>query len=103
MTYMPKVSIPQKNLIFNVPHGANLMNSLLASGLPVASSCHGEGICSMCKVKVTGLAQPLVSPVVKPAESFEIETLKRNKCASDERLSCQISVTVDLIVITKYW
>jgi len=92
---MPKISIPQKNLHLDIEKNSNLMNSLLAAGLPVASSCHGEGICSMCKVKITGL--------VNPAENFELETLKRNKCEPNERLSCQITVTSDLIVSAKYW
>lgn len=92
---MPKVSLPQKNLILDVESGSNLMNALLAAGLPVASSCHGEGICSMCKVRIEGSAN---SP-----ESFETETLRRNKCDADERLSCQICVTADLSVTAKYW
>ena len=92
---MPKISIPQKNLSFNVENNSNLMNSLLDAGLPVASSCHGEGICSMCKVKIKGAAN-------KP-ENFELETLARNKCQADERLSCQVLVTEDLTVTAKYW
>jgi len=92
---MPKISLPQKNIKLDVATHSNLMNSLLDSGLPVASSCHGEGICSMCRLKITGF--------VKPAETFELETLKRNKCAPDERLSCQILVTSDLVVSAKYW
>ena len=92
---MPKVSIPQKNLNLDIEINSNLMNSLLAAGLPVASSCHGDGICSMCKVKITGH--------VNAPESYEIETLKRNKCESGERLCCQIIVTENLIVTTKYW
>ena len=92
---MPKVSLPQKSLILSIESNSNLMNALLAEGLPVASSCHGEGICSMCKVKIQGL--------VNPPEKYEIETLKRNRCEADERLSCQIEVTSDLTVTAKYW
>lgn len=92
---MPKLTLPQKNLSFDVEYNTNLMNSLLAAGLPVASSCHGDGICSMCKVQIKG-------HVTEP-ENFEIETLKRNKCEPDERLSCQILITSDLIVTTNYW
>ncbi len=96
---MPKISIPQKNLSFEVENNSNLMDSLLAAGLPVASSCHGDGICSMCKVKVWGL----ISGPENFAENLEREVLKRNKCEADERLSCQITVVSDLIVTTKYW
>lgn len=93
---MPKLNIPQKNLILDVAMNANLMNSLLEAGIPVASSCHGEGVCSMCRVKIdegtTGLP-----------ENFEIDCLKRNKAEPNERLSCQISVTDNLTIRTKYW
>ena len=92
---MPKVSLPQKNISFEVEINSNLMNSLLHAGLPVASSCHGEGICSMCRVKIEG--------IVNLPKGFEVEALKRNKCESNERLSCQILVTSDLSVTTKYW
>ena len=82
-------------MTIDVESGANLMNALLKAGLPVASSCHGDGVCTMCRVKLEGFAN---SP-----EDFEVQALKRNKCAEDERLSCQISVTSDLTVATKYW
>jgi 2Fe-2S ferredoxin len=92
---MPKINIPQKKITLEVTSGSNLMNALLDAGVPVASSCHGEGVCSMCRVKIEGL--------VNVAEKFELETLKRNKCAVDERLSCQILVSSDVSVTTKYW
>ncbi len=92
---MPKLVLPQRNLTIDVEAGANLMNALLGAGLPVASSCQGEGVCSMCKVKIDG----------KTAEPsfFESETLRRNKALPDERLSCQITVESDLTVSTRYW
>lgn len=92
---MPKIHLTQKNMEFEVASGANLMNALIASGLPVASSCLGEGVCSMCRVKIKGQ--------VSPAEKIEQESLTRNKCEPDERLSCQINVTSDISVSTKYW
>jgi 2Fe-2S ferredoxin len=92
---MPKINIPQRQLTLEVTSGSNLMNALLEAGIPVASSCHGKGVCSMCRVKIEG--------VVNAAEKFELETLKRNKCTVDERLSCQILVLSDVCVVTKYW
>ncbi|MEQ1722872.1 MAG: 2Fe-2S iron-sulfur cluster-binding protein [Pseudobdellovibrio sp.] len=92
---MNKINIPQRQLTLEVASGSNLMNALLDAGIPVASSCHGEGVCSMCRVKIEG--------VVNPPENFEVETLKRNKCTPEERLSCQILVSSDVSVATKYW
>lgn len=92
---MPKIYIPQKNLSFDVEINSNLMNSLLDLGIPVASSCKGDGICSKCKMIIQG--------TVDKAEKLEIETLTRNKCDPQERLSCQILVIDDLTVSAKYW
>ena len=83
-------------MTIDVEPGANLMNALLEAGLPVASSCHGEGVCSMCRVKVE-------AGQTNEPEKFEVDCLKRNKAEPNERLSCQISVTDNLTIKTKYW
>ena len=92
---MPKIHIPQKNLILEVTSGAPLMESLLANGMPVASSCLGDGICAKCRVHVVGK--------VTAATPLENETLKRNAADANERLSCQIKVFDDIKVTTSYW
>ena len=80
---------------FEVEAGINLMTALMESGLPVASSCQGDAVCSMCRVAVDG--------VTVPPDKIELECLTRNKCLPDERLSCQIAVNAELTVKTKYW
>ncbi len=82
-------------MTIDVEPGSNLMNVLLNAGLPVASSCHGDGVCSMCRVQIEGEAN-------EPAE-YEIASMKRNSCDSDERLSCQVIVNSDLKIYTRYW
>lgn len=92
---MPKVSVPQRQMSFEVESGINLMNALINAGLPVASSCQGDAVCSMCRVKIEG--------ETNPPDKIEHDCLVRNKALPDERLSCQITVTHDLTVRTKYW
>lgn len=92
---MPKVSIPQKNLVLECQPGENLMDVLIAAGLPVASSCLGEGICSKCKVQVTPAGKAL---------DLEIKTMTRNKVdLLTHRLSCQFFIDTDVSVETSYW
>lgn len=91
---MPQIYVPQKNMTIQAKLGENLMQCLLAAGLPVASSCLGEGICSMCKMTVVGT-------VSAPSE-LESRTLTRNKLVG-QRLSCQILIQNDLTVSTSYW
>ncbi len=92
---MPKIHLPQKNLTLEVASGAPLMESLLAAGVPVASSCLGDGICGKCRVHVVG--------TVTAATPLENETLKRNSADANKRLSCQIKVQEDIKVTTSYW
>ena len=73
------------------------MRFLLGHQIPVASSCLGDGICSKCRVRVPG------NTASSPVSEIELNTLKRNKCAEDERLSCQITIESDLEVYANYW
>ncbi len=91
---MPSIQIPQKNKILYAKSGKNLMDALLEAGLPVASSCHGQGICSKCVVTV--------SPIGAHTE-LELKNLEKNKLDFSKRLCCQIFVTADLTVKTTYW
>ena len=92
---MPKVTVPQKNLVLNCQIGENLMDVLIAAGLPVASSCLGEGICSKCAVEQTPLGT---------ASDLDVKTMARNKLdLTIHRLCCQIFINEDLTVRTRYW
>lgn len=36
--------------LLSIPENISLMNFLLSQGIPIASSCKGEGVCSKCTV-----------------------------------------------------
>ena len=91
---MPLIKVPQKNKILSVEIGKNLMDALIENDLPVASSCHGEGVCSKCFV--------VVSPKGEHTD-LEIKTLEKNKLDLSKRLCCQVFVTEDIVVETTYW
>jgi ferredoxin, 2Fe-2S len=73
------------------------MDNLLYQGVAVASSCHGDGICGKCHMRVES-ALPL-----PPMGELEQNTLHRNKLDSDQRLSCQLYLASDCQVSTTYW
>lgn len=83
---------------FEVALGANLMKSLLENGVPVASSCHGDGVCGKCKIQIVSGAENL-SP------ENETEKFLRGKLAipKDQRISCQTQVLGNISVNTGYW
>ncbi|MDG0817154.1 (2Fe-2S)-binding protein [Bdellovibrio sp. PAP01] len=74
------------------------MQALLDAGLPVASSCSGDGVCAKCKIQVIeGMRN--ISPE-NATESF----LRESKgLPGDQRISCQVQVLGDITIDTTYW
>ena len=96
---MPQIKFAKNNHApLEVPVGANLMQSLLAAGLPVASSCHGDGVCAKCRMEITEGAAQLPKP--NETEEFLIE---RFNLAKNIRVSCQVHVQADLTLQATYW
>ena len=77
----------------------SLMDSLLAKGLPVASSCRGDGVCTKCRLHV----RPLDPNAVSPPSDFERGLLKKIGAETDERISCQTKVLGLIEVDADYW
>ena len=81
-----------------VPVGTSLLDAALGAGLPLASSCAGEGACKACLVQVLGGAGRL-----SPPSERERAALAAARCAADERLACAARVYGDVTVTTSYW
>ncbi len=78
--------------------GSSLMKSLLAAGVPVASSCHGDGVCAKCRVQILEGAENLSLRNETEVFLAEKASLKKN-----ERISCQVEVLSDVVVDASYW
>ena len=94
---MSKISVPQHNLNIKGDPDETLMVALLRQGIPVASSCKGDGVCGKCKMYITSEAE-LPDP-----QPLEVKTLDLAGAAPGERLSCQLRCTLPLAVRTDYW
>lgn len=97
---MPKISFAKPGRAsFETAPGTNLMQVLLDHEVPVASSCHGDGVCAKCRVEVSeGLAS---LPARNEVEEFLAQRFGLQK---NVRISCQVSVgDQDLTVDTTYW
>lgn len=88
----------KKHASFMVLRGSMLMDSLLAHGLPVASSCGGEGICSKCRIQILQGQENL-----SIESKFEKKLRLSNKIADDYRISCQTQVLGDIKIHADYW
>lgn len=95
---MPKIRFLKTDRVLEVPEGANLMSSLLDAGIPVASSCDGEGVCAKCRMQVLDGAENLSRPT--ELEDFLIERYELKKGV---RISCQCNVKGDVKVHATYW
>ncbi len=82
-----------------VPTGSTLMEELLKIGLPVASSCRGDGVCTKCRLHVVELEVDAASSI----SSFEAGLLDRIAADDDERISCQTEVQGLIEVDADYW
>lgn len=80
------------------------MQSLLAAGRPVASSCYGKGICSKCRVKVLAGGENLSKPNVLEKRLREKIGQSANALTDDERLTCQTRIlSAEVTIDTGYW
>lgn len=81
-----------------VDAGANLMEVVVAAGLPVASSCSGEGVCAKCRLNVLeGLDN------LSPRDDLEEFLAERYELKNNQRISCQCRVLGDIKVDATYW
>ena len=96
---MPRISFSRiSRPSFDVPLGANLMKSLLENGMPVASSCNGDGVCGKCKLKVQALGESL-----PPPNEIELILKEKYNLPKGFRISCQVAVVGDISVDASYW
>jgi len=95
---MPRISFRKNLPPLEVPLGANLMESLLAAGVPVASSCYGDAVCGKCRLEILSGKENL-----SPIDSAESILMDRLNIPSDYRISCQVKVLGDITIDVAYW
>jgi 2Fe-2S ferredoxin len=95
---MPVINFRKPRAPLTVPEGTNLMKALLAGGLPVASSCNGDGVCAKCRVEIVSGKENL-----SPQNDREAFLRERHGVPKSERISCQVTVSGDVTIDTSYW
>jgi ferredoxin, 2Fe-2S len=74
------------------------MQALLEGGLPVASSCRGDGVCAKCRIEIVEGKKNL-----SPESELEKFLRERHSIPKDQRVSCQVQILGDITVTTSYW
>ena len=95
---MPWIRFRKPRPAIEVPEGTKLMQALQGGGLPVASSCRGDGVCAKCRVEIVAGHENLSNET--DLEKFLRE---RHGLSRAERISCQAQVLGDITVDTSYW
>lgn len=78
-----------------------VMARCLEAGLPVASSCSGEGACGRCVLEILEGAESLTR-----AAQRELRVLRRNGLPEGCRLACRCRVRTEgprVVVRAGYW
>jgi 2Fe-2S ferredoxin len=95
---MPLIQFRKNRAALTVESGANLMQALLAAGLPVASSCRGDGVCGKCRIQIVeGHAS------LSKESALELYLHERHGLEPSERVSCQTQVLGNITIDTTYW
>jgi 2Fe-2S ferredoxin len=97
---MPKIEFVKLNRAsFDVEISTNLMTALLDAGIPVASSCQGDGVCGKCALRVFAKTGTLIERTDQENQLLS----KSGRTQSDYRISCQFQVTQNILVDADYW
>jgi ferredoxin len=75
-----------------------LLEAARSAGLPVASSCGANGVCSRC-----GLELLEGEELLAPESQRETEIKARNRIDPRLRLGCRTRVAANLRVTAPYW
>jgi len=95
---MPMIHFVKDRPPIEVQPGATVMEALLAAGLPVASSCLGDGVCGKCRVQVLAGADNL-----DPESDLERRRREQLRYSREQRLSCQVRPRGDVTLDASYW
>jgi ferredoxin, 2Fe-2S len=95
---MAVISFAKPRAPITVADGSNLMRALQTNGVPVASSCDGDGVCTKCRIKIVDGKDN-----ISPETEFEKDLRDIHDIPKDERISCQTFVNGPITVDAGYW
>ncbi len=78
--------------------GGIVMDAIYAAGIPIASSCGGQGVCGDCRVRVVAGRTHLAAAYPDPGP-----WVLRHGEPDGEVLSCRVTATGPVTLATSYW
>jgi 2Fe-2S ferredoxin len=95
---MPRVRCTPSGREVEVEAGTSLLAAARLAGLPVGSSCDGDGVCGKCGLRVVEGADAL-----SPETPEETKAKAANRVDVGERLACLALVLGDVAITARYW
>ncbi|MEN3039312.1 MAG: 2Fe-2S iron-sulfur cluster-binding protein [Candidatus Kryptonium sp.] len=103
---MPIVKFEREGRSIEVPKGSNLRKVALKAGINVykginqALNCQGHGLCGTCRVEIIQGDKNVNSKTPKEEWVLKGKFLIAHKVKPNLRLSCQVKVEDDIVVLT---
>lgn len=103
---MPLVKFEREGRTIEVPRGANLRKVALKAGINVYKginqvlNCQGHGLCGTCRVEIIQGDKNVNSKTMKEEWVLRGKFLIAHKVKPNLRLSCQVRVEDDIVVLT---
>ena len=94
----PLVRFLPADQTIQVPAGTTLLEAARRAGLPLASSCSGEGACGRCGMRIVNR-----DPNLAPETDSERRVKARNRVEDELRLACRTGISSNITVTTSYW
>ncbi|CUS96950.1 2Fe-2S iron-sulfur cluster-binding protein [Candidatus Kryptobacter tengchongensis] len=103
---MPIIKFEREGRSIEVPKGANLRKAALKAGINVYKginqflNCQGHGLCGTCRVEIIQGDKNVNSKTPKEEWVLKGKFLIAHKVNPNLRLSCQVKVEDDIVVLT---
>ena len=98
MFTLPLVTFQPSGRSLELAPGETLLAAVRRAGLPLGSSCDGDGVCGRCGVIILAGADAL-----SPEGPLEARVKAANRVAASERLACLATVSGDVVVTARNW
>ena len=95
---MPKIVFLPLGKTVELKSGETLFKAARVNGVPLGSSCRGDGICGWCRVEIVSGNENLSRP-----EKAELKLRDSAGFLENERLACGTRVYGDVVITTGYW
>lgn len=95
---MPEVKLQPLNITLQSTVNETIFQVVRRFGIPLASSCNGDGVCDKCRVVVLSGESNL-----SDMNDAELRFHSERGFGKNERMACQAIIVGNIEISTTYW